>query len=639
MRLLAGELAATGRLRSTLSIKMAADILSTMNSPELYLMLVEQRGWSQQQWSRWVGDAWVRLLSERGVVCDDPKRSGPPRRWQGLMGATSRHHSHSCARSCALLPLCLAWSHCFVRGAALLLMCACSGVISTPPGVPPITPVRSAELDCSGQQAMRVPTQRLSASQYERVVRDALGDQLRLSPSYPSAKVSTASPYSTFPEANPPADFAVKGIAETAEVLADAVTDGLGGCDAGGELGCARATLTGLATKLYRRPPTAEEVERLTAVFSSMRGEFTYTEALGLALTVMLQQPQTLYMIEHSLDAGTFALPLEDWQLAQRMALLYLGGLPDAQLHRAAVDGGLTSAAARKAEASRLVSTPRGRAAMTRFIFELLGQEGFVAGQFSPTVQAALNQELAKLVDDALAQPDGLTALLTSKKGFVNDTLETFYSIGRGPKDAQGWREVQLDARAGILTHPLLMARTAHGLEPSVIFRGKFVRTMLLCGELAAPPPGATAQQPDAGLGAGPRAASEARGQAALCAGCHTQMDPIGFGFLQYDGAGALRPAEDAHGTLAGSGDATDGTFNGARELGQKLAASEDVARCFSRQWLRYAFGKREDAKADVCAVKLLGDRFVKSGRNLEVLFTSVAELEAFALRRPEPAP
>lgn len=62
MRLLAGELAATGRLRPDVSESKAADIIWSMNSPEFYLLLVEQRCWSVEEYGEWLGEAWIRLL-------------------------------------------------------------------------------------------------------------------------------------------------------------------------------------------------------------------------------------------------------------------------------------------------------------------------------------------------------------------------------------------------------------------------------------------------------------------------------------------------------------------------------------------------------------------------------------------------
>ncbi len=62
MRLLARNLAATGRLRRDLSIAKVADIIWSLNSPEFYLLLVEERGWSAEAFEHWLADAWGRLL-------------------------------------------------------------------------------------------------------------------------------------------------------------------------------------------------------------------------------------------------------------------------------------------------------------------------------------------------------------------------------------------------------------------------------------------------------------------------------------------------------------------------------------------------------------------------------------------------
>lgn len=62
MRLLVKDIAATGKLRKDVSEKVAADIIWSMNSPEFYLLLVAQRGWSPEEFESWLATAWVRLL-------------------------------------------------------------------------------------------------------------------------------------------------------------------------------------------------------------------------------------------------------------------------------------------------------------------------------------------------------------------------------------------------------------------------------------------------------------------------------------------------------------------------------------------------------------------------------------------------
>jgi AcrR family transcriptional regulator len=66
MRLLAQELMATGQARPDLTVAQIADIIWSMNAPEYFLLLVEQRGWSVKAFSHWLADAWTRLLLERG---------------------------------------------------------------------------------------------------------------------------------------------------------------------------------------------------------------------------------------------------------------------------------------------------------------------------------------------------------------------------------------------------------------------------------------------------------------------------------------------------------------------------------------------------------------------------------------------
>jgi AcrR family transcriptional regulator len=62
MRLLAADLAATGGLRPDIGLDEVADVLWSMNSPEFYLLLVDQRGWDPDRYQRWLADAWRRLL-------------------------------------------------------------------------------------------------------------------------------------------------------------------------------------------------------------------------------------------------------------------------------------------------------------------------------------------------------------------------------------------------------------------------------------------------------------------------------------------------------------------------------------------------------------------------------------------------
>ncbi len=60
MRRFAAGLAAVATLR--VDLDDAADIVWATNAPELYQLLVSQRGWSPERYERFLADAWRRLL-------------------------------------------------------------------------------------------------------------------------------------------------------------------------------------------------------------------------------------------------------------------------------------------------------------------------------------------------------------------------------------------------------------------------------------------------------------------------------------------------------------------------------------------------------------------------------------------------
>jgi AcrR family transcriptional regulator len=62
MRKLVSDLRDAGGLRTGLSVGEAADVVWATNSPELYVMLTRERGWSPSKYEQWLGDTWCRLL-------------------------------------------------------------------------------------------------------------------------------------------------------------------------------------------------------------------------------------------------------------------------------------------------------------------------------------------------------------------------------------------------------------------------------------------------------------------------------------------------------------------------------------------------------------------------------------------------
>jgi hypothetical protein len=112
-------------------------------------------------------------------------------------------------------------------------------------------------------------------------------------------------------------------------------------------------------------------------------------------------------------------------------------------------------------------------------------------------------------------------------------------------------------------------------------------------------------------------------------------MDPIGFGFENYDGMGRYRTSEngvpvDASGELTGTD--VDGAFTGVVGLAAKLAQSANVRECYATQWFRFAYGRGENTD-DACSLATLKTRFASSGGNIKELLVALTQTDAFLYR------
>ncbi len=124
----------------------------------------------------------------------------------------------------------------------------------------------------------------------------------------------------------------------------------------------------------------------------------------------------------------------------------------------------------------------------------------------------------------------------------------------------------------------------------------------------------------------------------AVCSGCHQLLDPIGFGFENYDSIGQYRTQDggkpvDASGNVVSTRD-MNGPFNGVAELAAKLAVSSEVKECVARQWFRFAINRFEQP-VDGCSMKAVVDSFDAAGQNLNSLPQAIVQTDAFLYRRP----
>jgi hypothetical protein len=168
------------------------------------------------------------------------------------------------------------------------------------------------------------------------------------------------------------------------------------------------------------------------------------------------------------------------------------------------------------------------------------------------------------------------------------------------------------------------------------VHRGQMVRERLLCDPVPPPPPEFDITVPKVDSGATARERFRAHSQQRVCSGCHALLDPVGFGFENFDGVGRYRELEadgtpvDASGRLTDTD--VDGNFVGVPALAATLARSDQVRSCYVTQWFRFAQGRAE-TEQDRCSLEALRSAFDAAGGNVRELLVSMTQTDAFLFR------
>src|SRR5262249_27793885 len=137
---------------------------------------------------------------------------------------------------------------------------------------------------------------------------------------------------------------------------------------------------------------------------------------------------------------------------------------------------------------------------------------------------------------------------------------------------------------------------------------------------------------PSSGGTAKERFASHAYGS---CGDCHKRLDPIRFGFQNYNSSSRARAKDNGEGIdRTGSVFESDGpALKQAVELLKTRAESKDVQDCYVKHWLRFGYGRGE-TKADSCMIDKLDKAFDDKGGDIKELLVALTQTDAFLYRR-----
>ena len=528
---------------------------------------------------------------------------------------------------------------------ATALLCVGCGGAATP------APTRAASRSsvAPAVSVAAVPLRRLTREEYNNAVRDLLGDTSRPADAFPVDEAVSGFESNNLAPVTPLVVERYMDAAETVAATAAKRTGVIAPCSsAESKSTCASNFIEHFGRLAFRRPLDDGERSLLLSVYQNKEKRSSYEGGIQLVIQLVLQSPQFLYRVEAAEGPGSLTRKLDGYELATRLSFFIWASTPDKELLDAAAAGRLDGPAEIEAAARRMLADPRAVAGIRSFHRQWLGlreldtasKEGPLAAAFTPELKDAMVEETLRFSTHAvMSGGDAVKTLLTSNRTFVNGLLAKHYGVA--PPAGDGFALVSLPEkeRSGVLTQASVMTVLASADQTSPIQRGKFVRERLLCQPIAPPPPNVAIAIPklDPKLTTKQRFAQHRSDPS--CASCHALMDPIGFGFEHYDAIGAFRSVDgqlpvDAVGELSMTDDA-DGPFDGAVELGARLAASKEVRHCIAVQWFCYALG-RSERDEDSASVDEAYRAFEHAGFDVRELIVAITGSTAFRYAHTE---
>ena len=391
---------------------------------------------------------------------------------------------------------------------------------------------------------------------------------------------------------------------------------------------CAKAVLAPIATRAWRRTPTADETDRLVTLANvAGRTLADFYGGLEYGIAAIIQSPYFLFRTELGEKTNDSSSALTALELASRLSFFLWNGLPDDALQEAAESEEILTREGLFSQAKRMLNDPKARSGL-RVLFEdyfqlyeldHLSKDPTVFGHFNDRLGEYAGEETLKLLEDLVFEnPRDFRELMTSRVTFINPMLAAIYDVPAPDFSDFGRVELPEEARrAGILGQVSFLAVHAHSRASSATRRGIAVRNILLCQvippapvdvDTSIPEPSATVQT------LRDRVAEHLENPS--CAGCHSLTDPIGLGLENFDGLGRYRSTEYGT-TIDPSGQLDGAEFSDAVELGHAIRDHRDFVPCVTKMLARYAIGRLE-SKAEAAWIKVLSDRFRLHGYQLK---------------------
>ena len=409
----------------------------------------------------------------------------------------------------------------------------------------------------------------------------------------------------------------------------------------------ARKILHAFATRAYRRPVKADEVDRLVKLFqfADQPGE-SFESAVKHALKAVLVSPHFLFRIERDAEPNNpeAVHAVSQFELATRLSYFLWSSMPDEELFKLARENKLREPGVLETQDRRMLKDPKASALVENFAGQWLMLRSVATmtpdrnayRAFDNALRTAIIRETELYFDHVMREDRSVLEFLDSDYTFVNDRLARHYGLqGSFGRDFQ---KVKLTdrARGGILTHASILTVTSNPTRTSPVKRGKWILENILGTPPPPPPPDVPELEddPKAVLTGSLRQRMEQHRDNPNCSVCHAKLDPLGFGLENFDGIGAFR-SMDGKFKIDPAGELPDGSkFSSPAELRKVLVAKGDQFRKnLAEKMLTYALGRGLEWY-DRCVIEDVVKGLKAGDDRFSALIIAVVKSDAFQKRR-----
>jgi Protein of unknown function (DUF1592)/Protein of unknown function (DUF1588)/Protein of unknown function (DUF1587)/Protein of unknown function (DUF1585)/Protein of unknown function (DUF1595) len=411
---------------------------------------------------------------------------------------------------------------------------------------------------------------------------------------------------------------------------------------------CVDRILTTVIHRAYRRPVAKADLDGPTRIFNQAKAAgYNALQSLQFAVATVLVNPQFLFRLERDPKAGTTA-PITDVEMASRLSYFVWSSMPDDELLRLAETNQLHQPAVLDAQVKRMIADPKSSAFAENFVGQWLETRSLDAvkrdekkfPEWNTELKEAMRTETRMFFEAVMRQDCPLSDFIDGKYTFLNELLAKHYGVDgvTGPD----FRRVELsgEQRSGVFTQGSVLTVSAYPTRTSVVLRGKYILENVLNSPPPPPPPDVPAlNESTVGVAASLRQQMESHRSEALCASCHSKMDPLGFALENYDAIGKWR-TQDGKFPVDASGKFPDGKeFNGSAQMKSLLVGNmPEFTRCVAEKMLTYALGRGVESFDRLTVQNVVRDT-AQHDYKLQSLILAIVRSAPFQQRRGEAKP